>query len=353
MRYVTLRNLKHGDINARDILTYDHRFLLSKGEIITERKIQRLSAMGYNGIFITDEISKDLEIPEVVSDNLRVKAVETVRTFFDDVLFERTKDQAKKLWDIRSIVNGMVTDILENNEVVVDLVSLKQFDNYTFTHSVNVAILAIVIGTSMNLNQYMLTELGLAAILHDIGKIFVDKSILNKPDSLTPNEYDHIKKHPEFGWVYLKKDSMFSFDVEQGVLMHHERYNGTGYPNGVAGEDISLYARIIAVADVYDAMTSDRPYKTSVLPSDAMKVITDGSGKLFDPMVVKTFAGKVSPYPTGTIVKLSNGEKGIVVENTVNESVWPKVRIIENDKLTDKYIDFMTDTDISIVEMIY
>ncbi|MDF2567321.1 MAG: metal dependent phosphohydrolase [Oscillospiraceae bacterium] len=356
MRYVRTQNLKIGDLNGKDIFSYNNSLLLAKGEPLSLKKIKRLEELGYGGIYITDSFSEDLEIHDVVSDNLRMCATNNVKSLFEEAIFNKPRNEGRAISNIKQLVNDMVQDILENKNVVIDLINLKQYDDYTFSHSVNVAILSIVMGTSMKLNQFMLNELGVAAMLHDIGKIFTDKDILNKNGKLTNDEYEQIKKHSDYGWIYVKRNNAFSEQIEKAVLMHHERFDGTGYPHGACKDEIPVFAKIISLADVYDAMTSDRPYRTRCLPSEAMEYIMGGSSTLFDPQIVKSFVGKVAPYPTGTVVVLSNGARGIVVENHAATSIRPKIRIIDGEQLTDEYCDLSSvdeNLNITIKEVVY
>lgn len=168
--------------------------------------------------------------------------------------------------------------------------------------------------------------LGLGAILHDIGKIFMPKEILNKPDKLDNKEWSRIRNYTIIGFKFLKDKFKLPADAYKGIQVHHERWNGSGYPKKHSSKDISIYGRIIAVSDVYDALISDRPYRKGLLPSEAVEYIIAGNDSLFDPEIVGTFLKKVNPYPSGTIVKLSNKSLAIVAENHEGSGNRPLVR---------------------------
>ncbi len=199
--------------------------------------------------------------------------------------------------------------------MLVNMIDLKVFDDYTYSHSVNVAVLSIIIGVTMGLGRKELTKLGLGALLHDIGKVFIDKDIVNKPGKLTDEEFSSMKMHSKLGYDYVRDRFQLPVKSYVAVLDHHERYDGSGYPNSKKGDEISDFGKMIALADVYDALTSERPYRKALPPSEAMEYIMGNSQVHFDPELVKVFSRKVAPYPVGTLVKLSNGMTGLVVEN--------------------------------------
>jgi len=213
------------------------------------------------------------------------------------------------------------------------MVDLKVFDDYTYYHSVNVAVLSIVLGTALGLDKTELCNLGFGALLHDIGKVFIDKNILNKRGPLTDDEFTLMKKHPSLGYDYLIKEFGGSLSSQLGILDHHEKFRGDGYPNNIKGEDISLFGRIISIADVYDALVSDRPYRKALIPSEAIEYIMGATYTFFDPELVKVFITKIAPYPVGTCVKLSNGLIGIVTENFESYCLRPNVRVFQDGDL--------------------
>lgn len=329
---------------ARNLYTKEQNLLLSQGQAIRDSYITKIRSHGYSGVFICDEFSNDIEIESIISEQLRMSAVSAVKDLFmtsstgDDVATGKILDATKK------IVNDLIDEILFNRDVVVNMVDLKIFDDYTFYHSVNVAVLSILIGISLNFPRSYLYSLGLAALLHDIGKIFVDQNILRKDGPLDKSEFVHIKKHTTVGYEYLVNHYDIPSKSYLGALQHHERYDGTGYPRALEGDNISEIGRIIAIADVYDALTSDRPYRKALLPSEAMEYIMGGAGTMFDPQLVTKFTHKVAAYPLGTIVILSNGLRGIVVKNHEDCCTRPRIRVISDDSpLKGRLLDLRDD----------
>ncbi len=320
--------------------------MLSAGTVLTDEYVTSIERMRYNGIFVDDNISKDLAIINVVSDRVRSQTVKGIKNVFVD-LGKGGKPTKQTISALRTGVEQIVDEICSNRNLMVNMVDMKVFDDYTYYHSVNVAVLSIVLGVALGMEKEELCNLGYGALLHDIGKVFIDKKILNKEGRLTPAEFDVIKTHSQMGYEHIKKGYGMSQTAYLGILDHHEKYGGGGYPGDLKGESISWYGRIIAVADVYDALTSDRPYRKSLLPAEAMEYVMASTMTLFDPRLVEVFVRKVAPYPVGTCVKLSNGLVGIVIENSESLCMRPKVRIFkENEVFIDEpYILNLADHD--------
>jgi HD-GYP domain-containing protein (c-di-GMP phosphodiesterase class II) len=191
-----------------------------------------------------------------------------------------------------------------------------------------VAALSIMVGVASGMNRNRLYKLGMGAILHDIGKILIPKNILNKPGSLTSDEYEIMKKHCQYGSDYLKKQNVLPLESIIAVLTHHERYDSKGYPLGLSANKQIIEGKIIAICDNYDAMTSDRPYRSAFTPSETMEYIMGNSGIMFDPKILNIFIKKIVLYPVGTVVNLSNGKKGIVVQNYPGSIMRPRIQIL-------------------------
>lgn len=205
-------------------------------------------------------------------------------------------------------------------------------DIYTYSHSLNVAIISLTLGIALNLDQEALTSLCIGALVHDIGKAFIPKSILLKPGRLTPEEFKMVKKHSELGYEFLNNNPYFNDSSKQVALEHHEHFNGSGYPYGKSGDTISRFARIVCIADVYDALTSNRAYKKALPPTDSLEYLMSNSGTLFDPELLTIFCRIVIPFPHGTIVNLSNGDMAQVQKTLPNYPLRPIVKIIKSDE---------------------
>ncbi len=237
--------------------------------------------------------------------------------------------------DSVSIPEAIIDEISTDKNAMINMVDLKVFDDYTYYHCVNVAALSIMVGVSAGMNRTGLYKLGMGALLHDLGKLYIPKEILNKLGPLTYDEYETIKKHSRYGSDYLKRQNEIPLESVIAVLTHHERYDGKGYPLELPANKQTLEGKIIAICDNYDAMTSDRPYRNAFSPSEAMEHIMGNAGIMFDPKVLAIFMKKIVPYPVGSVVNLSNGKKGIVIENYPNSYVRPRIKLIPEKIETD------------------
>ncbi|OQA14886.1 MAG: Cyclic di-GMP phosphodiesterase response regulator RpfG [Firmicutes bacterium ADurb.Bin356] len=347
MRYVSSNCLREGQVLAKDLAFDLKRPLLRRGVSLSPSQIQKITELGIQGVYINDNLSEDLEIANVISDELRHRAKQEVRTMLvgASVGFGKSTRFVKTI-KLKSVISDIVSEIMTNRSTMVNMVDIRTYDDYTLSHSINVAVLSCVLGVVLNLNAIMLNELAMGALLHDIGKVFIDKKIINKPGKLTPDELKEARRHSALGHAYLVPSKDMPENSKLVVLCHHEQFNGCGYPHGLAGEDIHLYGRIACVADVYDALVSERPYrspKRAFLPSDAVEYVMAGYNSMFDPEIVDAFTKRIAPYPIGTCVKLSNGEVGIVVLNYEFACMRPKIRLIRDNKPTGEYINLAQD----------
>lgn len=345
MRFVPINCIKDGMILGKGLPGVNGLMLLNEGAVIHSSYIDKLRELGYVGVYVEDDLSSDIEVSDVISKTVRLKTIGTIKNTL--IAVQNGKEPSENcINSLQTLMNDIVESILSNKDVMINLIDLKVFDDYTYYHSVNVGVLAITIGVALNLSKEELYNLGLAAVLHDIGKVFISKDILNKPCKLTPKEFDVVKSHPQMGFDYLKKASL-PLSSCKAVLQHHERFNGEGYPMGIKGEKISLFSRIIAIADVCDALASNRTYRKALMPSDIVEYIMSEYGLLFDPDLVDVFIRRIAPYPVGTCVLLSNGMTGIVAENYSDCCLRPRVKIIKHgDKdIEPYYIDMKMDVE--------
>lgn len=338
MRIVPTLYLKPGMIVGKNLYDNHNSLLLSRGHVLSEREIIRIMNLKYQIIYISDgrDDEEILENSEPISDALRNKAVVAIKDLFSKASFEKTLSK-KAMEKGERIVDDIVNEIIINKDVTYTMTDLKLFDSYTYYHSVNVIVIAVILGVALGLSKSNLYKLGLGALMHDIGKIFVPKYILEKQDRLSSEEFEAIKHHSISGYEYLKQVKNFPAESSLAVLTHHEKYGGGGYPDGLNGTTIPLFGRILSVADVFDALISDRPYRKALPPSEAVEYIIGGSELYFDPKIVNVFIERISPYPVGTCVILSNGEKGYVVENQPKCGLRPKIRVLKDSGAVEYY----------------
>jgi len=341
MRRVPLKSVNNGDILAQSIYDHRGRILLKAGNRLNENRCKKAYDHNVRSVYIADDDDDIGSLKDVVSPLVRIEAVESVRSIYEkfinkttsnDIMEGRTVrfDENPHIVKMMKAAEKLTDEIFLNPTAMVEMVSIKSFDNYHYEHAVNVAVLSLLLGMDLRLKEDDLSKLVLAALLMDIGNDFISDDILNKPSSLTDDEWDIIKTHPEKSCEYLERKTDISTTIRHIILRHHERYDGSGYPNGVKGDEIHEFARIIAIADTYDALTSDRPWREAYSPDEALELIMGSSGTLFDFAYVNLFAKRVVAYPIGTYVLLSNGDQGEVSDINPDVPLRPIVKILKH-----------------------
>ena len=243
-----------------------------------------------------------------------------------DMFQEARMGNSVKIDEAAPLVDEISASVARNPAAMLSISRMKTADDYTYLHSVAVCALMIALGKQLNY-QGDLHSLGMAGLLHDVGKMSIPEDVLNKPGKLTDEEFEIVKAHPVKGWEILK-ESYGVDDIALDVcLHHHERVDGRGYPDKLSGDDLSLVARMGAVCDVYDAITSDRCYKKGWEPAEALKKMAEWKDGHFDDHVFKAFVKTVGIYPAGTLVKLHSGRLGIVTDQSEKTLLKPKIRV--------------------------
>lgn len=229
---------------------------------------------------------------------------------------------------IRKSVNSCVDSIINNPNALLWLGRLRTKDNYIAEHCLNVGVLAIAFGRHLGFEKPELEILGMCGMLHDVGKLHVDQTILDKPAKLTDEEFAVIKDHCRLGKQILEQDEDVPKVVIEAAYGHHERVDGSGYPRGIRADQLNLYTRIISIVDTYDAITTNRCYDSSRPANEAMKVLFKCRETQFEPVLVEKFIECLGIYPTGSLVELHTDEVAVVIDTNRNSRLFPKVSIV-------------------------
>ena len=229
--------------------------------------------------------------------------------------------------DAIALVDEISESVFRISDALISISRLKNKDNYTYLHSVAVCALMVSLSKTLGYDKEFCKQAGKAGLLHDIGKTFIPLDILNKPGKLTDEKFDIVKQHPLQGWQLLKESGdQFSEETLDVCLHHHEKFDGSGYPKGLKNDEISILSRMGAICDVYDAITSDRPYKKGWEPTISIKNMSQWKGH-FDPTIFRAFISSIGIYPVGSIVRLKSGKIGVVIERCEYNLLTPKIKV--------------------------
>lgn len=332
MRLISISKCKPGMMLGKNIYNEDGRVLLSAHVELTSVFIQRLKKHGITYLYVMDPRTDDIIVPDMISDDTRRKALTQIRTTFKSLMENNNRRRAVGSLDkeIRGVLSLIIDDLSSHKEAMLMLMNLNITDHYLFQHSMNVCIYSCMLGMHKGYSRNDLMTLGLGALLHDIGKTQVPAHILQKAGRLTDEEFDIIRQHAELGFNLLRNETNIPLVTAHCALQHHERIDGSGYPRGIKGEEIHDFAQWIGLVDSYDAMTTHRTYRQTLLPHQAMEVIFTGAGTLYDVDKIKAFRDKVAIYPLGVTVRLYTGEVGVVVDINSAFPQRPVVRILED-----------------------
>jgi HD-GYP domain-containing protein (c-di-GMP phosphodiesterase class II) len=342
MRKISLAEVQTGMVLAKDIFGDNGQILLRAEIEMKPRYLSYLEQTGIEFVYVRDNRISDVEVEDPISEKTRHAARLLVRNLTSEIQSAGIKGKISKSINVQdreilNTVNKILDELLDSKDAIVQLVDIRSKDNYLFAHSVNCAVLATLVAKKMRYNIKELRWLATGALFHDLGMIAIPNTITDKPGELTDDEYKVVQDHPLRSYEIFKTTDIFDARAGAVVLQHHERYQGQGYPRGLAGDKISPLAQIAGIADVYDALTSERPYRKAYKPHEAVEMLMSWGEELFDVNILRHFLLAIAAYPIGSHIMLSNGESGLVIANNPGYTLRPVVRVLyrEGNALAD------------------
>lgn len=362
MRRLGINYLKKGMKIARAIYRADGQVVIGVGVELTDDYIKQLPIQGVTAVYIQDERLAGIEINDIISDEMRVIAVKKSKAINDELatIYNNSKtDSNKNISDLLenlhnrldTLGKNIVDDLLSMKNPMLQLIDTRYNEDYIYSHMVNVAVIAVLIGKNLGYTREKLVDLAKGCLVIDIGIILgVPKEIREKTEALTEAELKIIKEHPKIGYEFMKKMRNLSILSAHVCFQHHERYNGEGYPRALSKNEITEFGYIAGLADVYDAITNNRNYKTRVLPGKAREFLMVSRDVFFPAYIVDKFLEKIPVYPTGMSLLLSNGNEGVVVSQNKDALNLPIIRILkEGNTELNKCYDIDMQNEISVV----
>lgn len=296
--------------------------LLSFGTIPLSEELRAIPGMPKQCIAYEDAAGIEEEIPRARDSKHALGTV--IESLVENIKIGKKIEAAS----VKPAVDDMVESVIRNPDALLWLTKLRSVDTYAYDHAIDTSVLAVMFGRHLGLSRDQLQELGLTGLLFDIGKLKLPPDLLSKPGKLTDEEYILLRKHVDYGVEILSQSTGITERVIDGIRHHHERHDGSGYPQGLKGGEIPIYARIVAIVDCFDAITSMRPFRAPISAHHAIRQMYDWRDKEFQAQLYEQFIQCLGVYPTGTIVELSSGEIAIVVAQNRTRRLRPRVMLV-------------------------
>lgn len=325
MRKVRIENLTPNMRLGKSIYHYNN-LLLKSGTSNLTKFIPNFTNLGISYVYIDDAVSEDIEVEDVISEETRIKCKNILQESFRSLKSEGTFDVSS----LSDAVSSLLDEILANPNILVSLSDIGTTDDSTLIHSVNTTVFSLLIAQQLNFSMLELRKLTEGALLHDIGKTMIRPDILYKTSPITAEEFSHIKEHSLLGYTILRQNPNFTELSRLVTLQHHERLDGSGYPYGLVKDEIHVFSKIVSIADMYDALTAERCYRSSMSNYDAYKILVKDAGTKIDSELLSIFLKHIAIYPNGSTVKLSDGTRGIIKAQNPQAPFRPLVRVIDD-----------------------
>lgn len=344
MLHLPIAEVVAGMYVAKDVRTETNRMLLPYGALLTAERLAALKQCNIPMIYVNTDPPPKGSVEERLADDFRTLIESASEQFAAHAQTRRLTFEPRL---VEAATKGIMEEVLANPKIARAVLTMHEFDSYLFQHSFNAAVTGSILAQRMKYSNSDCRALALGLLFHDCGRMFLPQEVFAKADKLTPEEKEIIRQHCRKGYDYVIKGNLLPAKAADVVLHHHERMNGAGYPDGLSGDSISNLARIAAVVEAFDAMTSLQRHARSKRPNDAMRIILEEAGITFSREVALHLAKYVAMYTVGTAVRLNTGESGIVVDTAHENITRPIVRLYydaDNSRIRPRELNLAQDS---------
>jgi HD-GYP domain-containing protein (c-di-GMP phosphodiesterase class II) len=353
MRAVTLEQIKPGMKLGKTLFAGDGRVLLHRGTVLGEKYVEHLAGLGFSALYVEDPALADVEMSDVVSEATRLGATSAVKDAFTQLRSTKGRNFHQDWSGRRALYHAatsIITEIQASKDLMFQVMELRAQDGYTFAHSVNVCILGMAMARQLDVPHNKLVDLAIGLLLHDIGALLLPEELRDPNRVLGDVEQAVYRSHAQGGFDLLK-DMRETFGATSKIvtLQHHEWWDGSGYPKGLAGNDIHEFAQICSIVDTYDRLITSNKFGRRALPHEALEYIMGSGGRQFRLELVQTFISVVAPYPLGTTVRLNTGEMGVVIRLEKGLPHRPVLRLVRGTRLSDEELRLTSHPDRVVV----
>lgn len=367
MRFKPLDFLIDGEILAENLVNINNQTLLKKNMPLTARMAERIKGLGFKSVYTKlpdEEAILEEEVKDVIRPEIRRKAIfdvkECIETFRSQISIQKQAlvygDSGQNLLKtLTNVSDSLIDELLNSDDLKISIMDIKTESHYMYEHAINTAVLAVMISVKMGLSMKEMRNIAVASLLANIGYTQISSTLYDHEKLLSESEWQVIKQHPKIGYDILSNNANLNAHIKSMVIQHHERINGTGYPYGITDKELHPHSKIIMIADVYDAMTSDRKHRLAFAHNEVLEYIMANAGTLFDFEITNIFSRCIVPYPAGTYVKLSDGTRAIVLRNNASHPLRPVLRAFKHgllDTSPEGHIDLMERHNLTVIGLV-
>lgn len=326
MRIISLSSIKGNELLAKDIISSTDSVLIAAGAVMKKEYVKRLKNLNIDYIYVEDELAEGIQLSQVLELQIKDQCLDVVKQILQNYSFQCNTE----LQEIKKVADEVILDILSEPEVIYNICSIRDKDESTFSHSINVCALAVLLAVRMKLPKNKMKEIAIGSLLHDIGYTYITMDYHNLLlETCSEKEKRELKKHIIYGYSAVEKMEWLSHTAKEIIISHHERIDGSGYPFHIKSDRIKIGSKIVAVCDDFDSMVYGN-LVTKMKVHDALDFIVSNAGVIYDFDVVKALVDSVAAYPTGTIVITNQEEVGIVLRQNTKCPTRPVIRIVQD-----------------------